>query len=40
MKFWDASAIVPLIVEEDNTDYCTLSMTSRSTVMNRLRATW
>jgi len=22
MKFWDASAIVPLIVAEENTDYC------------------
>lgn len=22
MKFWDASAIVPLIVDEDETDYC------------------
>lgn len=22
MKFWDSSAIVPLIVKEENTDYC------------------
>ena len=22
MKFWDSSAIVPLLVNEDNTDYC------------------
>ena len=22
MKFWDSSAIVPLIVDEENTDYC------------------
>ena len=22
MKFWDSSALVPLIVDEDETDYC------------------
>ena len=27
MKFWDASAVVPLVVNEENTDYC-LSMLS------------
>lgn len=32
MKFWDAFAIVPLIVEEDNTDYC-LGVLSRDPEM-------
>jgi len=28
MKFWDSSAIVPLVVEEEETDYCIKTLSS------------
>ena len=26
MKFWDSSAIIPLVVKEENTDYCLMAL--------------
>jgi predicted nucleic acid-binding protein len=33
MRFWDASALIPLIVSEDQTDYCLKALNADSEIM-------